>query len=227
MVPSNFYCIGSFPALLYQKVNAFALGVRRHNLTISCFEDRIKYMKLLQDLKLHTLQLISFDKEKHIESLFSGCLLLFRNFSFVLSVAHGLKNKDSKVAIIMHNIPTLHYLPNWKPFNPTRLRQFRTRVSVNLSKILVILLKSLRIRIDYMSILLKYIGGIDFMSSIVLFEYIPIHSLPVNSELLGLPKQYFNENQIVEPNINYCYNFYGISNLRVENSQQPPPKVVA
>ena len=173
-------------------------------------------MDSIQYLKLHTLQLVSFDKEKQIQSLFSGCLLLFRNFTFIISVAHGLKNNASKVAIIMHNIPQLYYLPNWKSFNPTRLRQFRTKFNIYLSKIFIFVLKLLKIKNDYMSILFKYIGGIDFISSIIFLEYIPIHSLPVNSDLVGLQKQPFYQRQIEVPNDNDTYNFYGLTNFRME-----------
>ena len=175
-------------------------------------------MNILQKMKLYTIPIISFNENKKIESCFSGCLLLFRGFLFILSVAHGIKSKNSKVAIIMHNLPMLHNIPNWYCFNPTRLKQFRTKYNTSFSKILIKILKLFKLKIDYTSLLFKHIGGIDFMSSIVFLNNLPIHSLPLNSELLGQWKYYFNQNQIKEPNTSESYSFYGMTNFRTTSS---------
>jgi hypothetical protein len=176
-------------------------------------------MDLLNRLKLYTIPLVSFDRNKHIESYFSGCLLKFRGFLFILSVAHGLKTKHSRVAIIMHNLPELKNIPNWQVFNPTRLRQFRTKFNTNIVKALVKILNILHLKIDYTSFLFKYIGGIDFMSSIVYLNHLPIHSLPLNSNLLGQWKYFFSQEQIIEPSFDAEYNFYGMTNFRIESTK--------
>jgi hypothetical protein len=118
----------------------------------------------------------------------------------------------------MHNLPMLQNIPNWYCFNPTRLKQFRTKYNIFFSKILTKLLSLFKLKIDYTSLLFKHIGGIDFMSSIVFLNNMPIHSLPLNSELLGQWKYYFNQNQIKEPNTFEKYSFYGMSNFRTTNN---------
>jgi hypothetical protein len=176
-------------------------------------------MDLLDRLKLYTIPLVSFDINKHLESYFSGCLLEFRNFIFVLTVAHGIRNKDSKVAIVMHNLPELRNIPNWYVFNPTKIRQFRTKYNIHISNILIRIFNILHMKIDYTSFLFKYVSGVDFMSSIVYLNHLPIHSLPLNSNLLGNWKYYFKQNQIMEPTVDNIYCFYGMTNFRIDSGK--------
>lgn len=168
----------------------------------------------------YTIPIVSSDDKRKVEKMFSGCLLNFRSLNFVLTVAHGLKNKKSKPAIIMHNIYGLEHLPNWYIFNPIRLKQFRTRFHTKIVKLIFEINRKLRKGIsddELMSKIIKYVGGIDYMSSAVFLPYLPVHSLPIDSKYFGIPKNIFQERNLAIPNTNANYNFYGLVNYRIEN----------
>lgn len=172
-------------------------------------------MNIKEEAILHSLRIISIDKSKKPESFGCGCLVLFRNFYFVLTVAHIQKTKESKLVLILHNLPELNQIPNWYIINPMKFKSYRTKYPVWFGKIIIKLFNKsgLSKKIDPLSKVMKYMGGVDFVSSAVYLPYDPVLSLPINSQYVGLPYKYFDYQNVKEPTIKENYSFYGLIEL--------------
>jgi len=173
-------------------------------------------MNLKDEAALHTIRVISSSDKKHIENIGGGCLLFFRNLLFVLSVKHIKKSKKSLLFVIFHNSPSLGIFPNWAGLNPTYLRGARTRFNIKIAKIIAKIANKLKIK-NYMDLLIKNTGDLDFFTCIYPLIYLPIFHLPINSIYYNKKYKTFNQNQIVIPTKNNNYCFYGLTNFRYEN----------
>lgn len=174
-------------------------------------------MSLQDEVILHTLRIISTKDNKTIERIGGGCLVLYRDIPFLLTVAHLRNTKESKITLVLHNLPELSLLPNWYNINPTFLRRGRTRFPFWLEK------KITRISNnhtdDIMNKHIKNLGKIDFAVSAVNLPFVPIFSLPINSGYVGCKYHAFDYSQIVEPSKQKKYAFYGLTHFRYENNQ--------
>ena len=141
-------------------------------------------------IALSTIPIYSVDRSGNIESVFNGVLLLHKGFYFVLSVAHGLKNRKSRPAIVLHNDPMFANVPNWMFFNPTKLKQYKLKFFHPVVKFLskTVLRANEKLRSSLAKKVIRYVGPVDFMSSVVPLTYVPKHNLPLNSQLFGCDK---------------------------------------
>ncbi|MDR2211693.1 MAG: hypothetical protein LBO65_09570 [Spirochaetaceae bacterium] len=161
---------------------------------------------------LHTVQVVSY-QAKMPERIGCGCLVLFRDLMFIISVAHILETENSKMAIILHNDPNFINIPNWAPFNPTFSKAYKLRYPLQFVKIIQKFYKLLHI--DGNTILEKVVeftGGIDFVSSAIRLLYMPLHNLPIDSKYYGRRKEFINFEKYILPNKNENYCFYAMTN---------------
>lgn len=126
------------------------------------------------------------------------------------------------MALILHNDPEFGRHPNWSTFSPTQLKAYRTRFPANVTNFISACFKLFQIGTDgnwFFNWIVRYEGGIDFVSSVVMLPYWPIHSLPFDSIYHRQTKMAVDAADIVDPTLDGQYCFYGMTNLkgRVEN----------
>lgn len=167
-------------------------------------------MNLQEECVLHTLHIISVDKNNKPEMFGCGCLIFFRNHYFVLTAAHIKKTEKSKMVLILHNFPFLKAIPNWYIINPTLFKSYKLIFPIIISKFIIWVNKKLGCKKDVTNTIIKYNCDIDFALSEVILPFMPIVCLPINSSYAGRPYKYFNYESVKDLNTADNYYFYGL-----------------